>query len=87
MGRVDAFEVPGLRLWFNSSDHLPVHFHASRRGEWEIRVYFLLCSEGYLEYDLKWGDVPPRAELEAILRSTLEHRGALLEEWEAKVCI
>ena len=36
MGRVDAFAVPGVELWFNSSDHLPPHFHASQVGEWEV---------------------------------------------------
>ncbi len=33
MGRVDAFSVAGLELWFNSSDHLPPHFHARRALE------------------------------------------------------
>ena len=27
MGRVDAVSIAGLELWFNSSDHLPPHFH------------------------------------------------------------
>ena len=40
MGKVDAVVLEGLDLWFNSSDR-PPHLHARRRGEWEIRVYFL----------------------------------------------
>ena len=39
MPRLEAFSIPGLDLFFNSLDHLPPHFHARRRGEWEIRVY------------------------------------------------
>src|ERR1017187_7070431 len=45
VGRVEAFALDGLELWFNSSDHLPEHVHVKRRGQWEIRVYFLLCTE------------------------------------------
>ena len=88
MGRVSAFEIDGMDLWFNSSDHLPPHFHARKPGSWEIRVFFLLCSDGHLESEKKWppGRPSPRnREREAILRATLEHRAELLEEWEQKV--
>ncbi len=33
MGRVDAFAIGGLDLWFNSHDHGPPHFHARRPGD------------------------------------------------------
>lgn len=75
MGRVDAFAVPGVELWFNSSDHLPPHFHASRVGEWEVRV-------------LKWKDgrrAVPRKALSALREGAVQFRAALLAEWEAKV--
>ena len=42
MAIVRAFEIPGLTLWFWSNDHEPPHFHAKRRGEWEVKVHFLL---------------------------------------------
>ena len=45
MGKVEAFTLEGLELWFNSSDHLPPHVHIKRRGKWEIRVFFLDCTD------------------------------------------
>ena len=88
MGRVDAFAVPGVELWFNSSDHLPPHFHASRVGEWEVRVFFLLCTDEHLEWSLKWKDrrrAVPRKALSALREGAVQFRAALLAEWEAKV--
>ena len=86
MGRVDCFRLGDLDLWFNSHDHLPPHFHARRRGEFDVRVYFLLCAEGNLVYDVKWGRGPRAAELAALCAATIAHRPQLLDEWEAKVC-
>jgi len=51
---VDAFEIDGLDLWFNSSDHLPPHFHARKPGEWEVRVYILVTTAEELAYSFKW---------------------------------
>ena len=86
MGRVDCITVEGLRLWFNSNDHLPPHFHVTKTGEWEIRIYFLRCAQERLDFDLKWGKEPSRRVLEQLLGLVLEKRTALLEEWELKVC-
>lgn len=87
MGQVEAFTLQGLKLWFNSSDHLPQHLHVMRRGDWELRVYFLECTENHLAFDHKWGRKSPSAvDCSAILAAVLEHRVALLEEWERKVC-
>lgn len=87
MGKVEAFTLEGLNLWINSSDHVPPHFHAGRRGQWEIRVFFLECTEGNLVYERKWGRRGPSAtDRTAILQAVLEHRVDLLEEWERKVC-
>ena len=87
MGRVEAFTLEGLNLWINSSDHLPPHLHVGRRGQWEIRVFFLECTHGNLVDERKWGRRGPSAtDRAAILRAVLEHRVALLEEWERKVC-
>lgn len=86
MGKLDSFAITGLDCWFNSHDHLPHHFHARKPGEWEIRVFFLLCSETKLNYEVKWGDEPSKRYRREILDAVLSARVALLEEWEAKVC-
>jgi hypothetical protein len=88
VGRVDAFSVPGVELWFNSSDHLPPHYHASRRGEWEIRVFFLLSTETHLDWSLKWKDrrrAVQRSVLAQLREQSVKFRAELLAEWEAKV--
>lgn len=86
MGKVDAVVLEGLDLWFNSSDHLPPHLHARRRGEWEIRVYFLLCTDDELAFDCKWANKnPPAKVLARIRKAVVERRVELLREWEQKV--
>ena len=88
MPKVTAFTIPGLDLWFSSNDHLPPHFHARKAGAWEIRIFFLACAGRRLSYARKWppgGRAPGSREKRTILRSTLEHRTELLEEWERKV--
>lgn len=87
MGKVEAFALEGLELWFNSSDHLPPHVHVKRRGEWEIRVFFLHCTDSQLEFNRKWGRKDPAAPVQAAIRkAVVEHRAELLGEWEGKVC-
>lgn len=86
VGKVDALVLEGLDLWFNSSDHLPPHLHARRRGEWEIRVYFLLCTDDELVFDCKWAKKNPSAKaLARIRKAVVECRVELLREWEQKV--
>jgi hypothetical protein len=85
LGQVEAFEIDGLKLWINSSDHLPAHFHAKRRGQWEIRVFFLECTDNNLSFNVKWGRRgPSAADRAAILELVLGHRAVLLQEWELK---
>jgi hypothetical protein len=88
MGKVDCFQVSGLELYFNSSDHLPPHFHALKLDAWEIRVYFLTSTEKTLDYDVKWsrGGGPSAPMLGEILAHVLAHREDILLEWERKVC-
>jgi hypothetical protein len=87
LGQVEAFAIEGVKLWINSSDHAPPHFHAKRRGQWEIRVFFLECTEHRLSFNVKWGRRgPSAADRAAILELVLEQRAALLQEWEQKVC-
>jgi hypothetical protein len=35
VGKVDCFEIPGRKVWFNSNDHLPPHFHVENEDDWE----------------------------------------------------
>jgi len=86
VGKVGCITLAGLSLWFNSNDHLPPHFHVNKTGEWEIRIYFLRCSDGHLEFDTKWGNGPPGGLQRELLRMVLENRTDLLAEWEQKVC-
>lgn len=87
MGRVECIAVDGLDLWFNSNDHLPPHFHARRRGEYELRIYFLVCTAGHLEYDVKWGKGSTSKVREQLRDLAVQNRVALLDEWERKVCL
>lgn len=90
MGKVESLTVNGLDLWFNSLDHLPPHFHARRPGEWEIRVYFLQCTDGHLEYDIKWPpmlEAIPQKFLRDLSRAIVGKKAKLLEEHERKTCL
>ena len=53
---------------------------------WEIRVYFLACTESRIDYDLKWGRSPGARLLRVLGENVVAHRAALLEELDAKVC-
>ena len=90
MSKVETFALDGLDLFFNSHDHLPQHFHVRKLGKWEIRVFFLRCSEKKgLIFTPKW---PPNAEPSSkekreILKLVIKNRSALLMEWQKKVCV
>jgi len=83
MGRVLAFQISGLDLWFNSADHQPPHFHAERFNQWELRIYFLRDKRDM--HEKIWGKDPRAAELKKLLAAAEEHRAELLQEWEQKV--
>ncbi|XZE19826.1 DUF4160 domain-containing protein [Pirellulaceae bacterium SH449] len=74
-----AFKIPGLKIWFYSNDHEPPHFHVKRRGEWEVKVHFLLAPEEMI--DAVFGQ-PGSGFVKQITRLTEEHRMELLEEWQ-----
>ena len=83
MAKVKCFEIEGLFCWFWPMDHEPPHFHAKRKGEWEIRVKF--TEQGAAMFEVKWG-VPPKSKvLKALANAVRMHRMALLEEWEKNV--
>lgn len=86
VGKVECIQIAGLTLWFNSNDHLPPHFHVTKTEEWEIRIYFLRCSEGLLDFDIKWGNGPSGKLQRELLSMVLENRTTLFAEWEQKVC-
>lgn len=88
MGKVGVFTIAGLDLWFNSSDHLPPHFHATKVGHWEVRVFILSTTATTLAWELKVrlkGGGPSGPEQKALRAKVEAHRAALLQEWEDKV--
>lgn len=86
VGVVGAIALAGFDLWFNSDDHMPVHFHAEKPGEWEVRVFFLRDRSEMFEtkWTLRPGR-PSRGELRELARLAERHRAALLVEWQQKV--
>lgn len=80
MGQLQAFQLPGCRLWFHTGDHGPPHFHAGVVDAWEIRVFFL---QEPPEYDVRFQlkRIPARTVRE-ISRLATAYRAELLDEWE-----
>ena len=90
MGKLDCFQLAGVELWFNSSDHEPPHFHARKPDRWEIRIFFGACTRTRLDFNVKFpatGSGPSGRERRGLLDLTLQHREALYAEWEVKVCL
>lgn len=93
MGKVSAFAVANLTLIFRSSDHHPPHFHVRNGLDWEIRVYIdASTEENGLAYDYKFPKNRSRkfrglsaAQEKELMERVVEHREALLTEWEQKV--
>lgn len=89
LGKVECFSIAGLDIYFRSLDHDPPHIHVLRRGEWEIRVRFLTCTETFLDYEMKWPPLidrgPGAGDRKAIRAAVLEYQLQLLEEWTRKV--
>lgn len=79
MSRIAAFEIPGLKIWFYSNDHEPPHFHVKRRGEWEVKVHFLLEAGEMIEI---LNGKPASKVLKQIISLTEQHRLELLEQWQ-----
>jgi hypothetical protein len=86
VSKISAFIIPGLDCLLFSNDHYPPHFHIKKAGRWEIRVYFLSCTEQELNYKFKFPKKPNRdegptgRERRDILKAVLKHRAALLKE-------
>jgi len=71
------------------------HFHVTKSGEkWDVRVYFLTCTEGFLHMEYKRPRNPPanfdaisRAKRRELLELVLKHQAELFGEWQRKVRI
>jgi len=86
--RVRCFAVAGLVLWFNSDDHSPPHFHASRRGEFLVRVFIDATTRKCLSFEVVWTRKArnPLGKYRGQLASAVaDNRAALLIEWESRV--
>lgn len=90
MAKIDCIKNTGeLEFFWNTSDHIPPHFHVKHKGgEWEIRVYFLE-SGSKLEYDFKFPSKRTqriKASIEKEILGKIKNKDAtLLKEWEKKV--
>jgi hypothetical protein len=86
MAKLECFKIPGIELWFFSHDHLPQHFHAKRRGQWEIRVFFLEGSANEM-FEVVWpkGKEMPKGDLKLLEAKVKAFRAEIFEEWERKV--
>ncbi|MHB8522408.1 MAG: DUF4160 domain-containing protein [Limisphaerales bacterium] len=86
MPKLKCFSIDGVELWFWSIDHHPPHFHAKRRGEWEVKVNFLRGHDEMIE--LIWATKKAhlsKADREIFWELVEKHRLELLKEWEEKV--
>jgi len=86
MGRVSSFTLAGIDCWFYSHEHRPPHFHARRKGQWHVRVFFQMPESGMIEPVQSHIDRMTKADRSALCKMAALHRAQLLEEWEEKVC-
>jgi hypothetical protein len=82
MALVKCFGIAGLYLWFPSNDHLPPHFHAKRRGEWEICVNFLVAAGDEMFRVVWMSGQLSKQDRKVLVEAVAEHRTELLREWE-----
>ena len=88
MGKVDVLSgLVGVYCWFYSHEHKPPHFHAKRKGQWHIRVYFLRQRSEMMDrvYDRNMRGRISAKDRNAICGLSVLHREELLKEWEKKV--
>lgn len=84
MGKLGCFLIEGIDCWFWSSDHRPPHFNARRRGEWEVRVFFMNRKSEMIEPGRGSGRIP-RVHRKLLTDLAEQYREELLKEWEKKV--
>ncbi|MGV8083751.1 MAG: DUF4160 domain-containing protein [Coriobacteriia bacterium] len=84
MGRVEAFSLGALIMWFFSEDHAPPHFHVKKAGEWEIKISILETTEDVLSFEIKWGSGPNGRLQAQLAKRVVDNRDALYKEWSRK---
>ena len=84
MGKIDCFRIEGIDCWFWSSDHRPPHFNARRKGQWEVRVFFMNKKSEMIEQGIRSGRIS-KAHRKMLSDMAEQHREELLKEWEKKV--
>jgi hypothetical protein len=87
MAKLKCFSIAGVDLWFWPNDHEPPHFHAKRKGEWELRIKFLEGREDMFE--IKWRKSKKTSisakDRKSLVEMVERHRLEILREWEQKV--
>jgi len=87
MAELKCFSISGMKLWFYSNDHEPPHFHAKRKGEWELRAKFL--EEGESMFEVVWRKSKrtaiPARDKQSMIEMIEVYRLEILKEWEQKV--
>jgi hypothetical protein len=86
MGKVDCFNLAGIYCWFYSQEHRPPHFHAKRKGQWEVRVFFQMGRTNMIQWKKGPASRIDRRDLDTLCEVAELHRAELLGEWEEKVC-
>jgi hypothetical protein len=80
-----SFSIVGLKLWFYSNDHEPPHFHAKRKGEWEVKVKFLEDSSQMFE--VIWSGKKTqmsKSDRDNLVAMVEKHRSDILDELNKK---
>jgi hypothetical protein len=85
MGKVSSFTIAGVDCWFYSHEHRPPHFHARRKGQWHVRVFFLMPESSMIERVQSHVGRMTKADRNALCERAALHRAELLGEWEQKV--
>jgi hypothetical protein len=84
MGKLDCFRIEGIDSWFWSSDHRPPHFNARRKGEWQVRVFFMNKKAEMIEQGRSSGRIS-KAHRKVLCDMAEQYREDLLKDWETKV--
>ncbi|MFI5308008.1 MAG: hypothetical protein ACHQ53_11675 [Polyangiales bacterium] len=86
MPKAACFEVAGVDLRFDPSDHLPPHFHAERAREWAVRVFFLSDPKKMIQVEYSNRKNRPHvSDLKEIVKQAAAHRIELYMQWQAVV--
>jgi hypothetical protein len=71
-------------MYSGDADQRP-HFHAEKMGEWQIRIFFLECTDNHLEFEYIYVRKKiSRTARRIVLGSIIAYRGELLKEWEGR---